>query len=92
MDLVNKVEAPSIKFLENLDGLHKGARVGLAYSRGSWEVAPEGAGEGEILSQNDAIAVVELQEGSIPKKETSPSSKCTIMNGTMSVLLRVQKR
>jgi len=62
------VEAPSIKFLENLDGLHKGARVGLAYSRGSWEVAPEGAGEGEILSQNDAIAVVELQEGSIPKK------------------------
>jgi cobalt/nickel transport system ATP-binding protein len=68
MDLVNKVEAPSIKFLENLDGLEKGARVGLAYSRGSWEVAPEGAGEGEILSQNDAIAVVELQEGSIPKK------------------------
>jgi cobalt/nickel transport system ATP-binding protein len=68
MDLVNKVEAPSIKFLENLDGLHKGARVGLAYSRGSWEVAPEGAGEGEILTQNDAIAVVELQEASIPKK------------------------
>jgi len=68
MDLVSKVEAPSIKFLENLDGLEKGARVGLAYSRGSWEVAAEGAGAGEILSQNDAIAVVELQEGSIPKK------------------------
>jgi len=68
MDLVNKVEAPSIKFLENSDGLHKGARVGLAYSHGSWKVAPEGAGEGKILSQNDAIAVVELQEGSIPQK------------------------
>lgn len=68
MDLISKVEAPSIKFLENVDGLHKGARVGLAYLRGSWEVAQEGPGEGEIVSQNDAIAVVELQEDSIPKK------------------------
>jgi cobalt/nickel transport system ATP-binding protein len=68
MDLVLKVEAPTIKFLENSEGLFKGARVALAHKRGSWVVAPEGAREGEILTQNDGIAVVELHDDSIPKK------------------------
>jgi len=68
MDLVLKVEAPFIKFLENSEGLRKGARVALAHKRGSWAVASTGAREGEILAQNDAIAVVELQDESIPKK------------------------
>jgi predicted transcriptional regulator len=68
MDLVLKVEAPTIKFLENSEGLFKGARVALAHKRGSWVVAPEGGREGEILTQNDGIAVVELHDDSIPKK------------------------
>ena len=53
MDLVTKVEAPSIKFFENSERLHKGERVALAHSRDSWVVAPEGASDGEILTQKD---------------------------------------
>jgi cobalt/nickel transport system ATP-binding protein len=68
MDLVHKVEAPSIKFLESSEALHKGARVALAYSRDSWVVAPEGTRDGEILTRNDDIAVVELNDDSVPKK------------------------
>jgi len=68
MDLVLKVEAPSIKFLENSEGLSKGARVALAHTRGSWVVAPEGDRDGEILTQNDGMAVVELHDDSVPKK------------------------
>jgi cobalt/nickel transport system ATP-binding protein len=68
MDLVSKVEAPSIKFLENSDGLYKGARVALAYSRDSLVVAPDGARDGEILTQNHGMAVVELHEDSVQKK------------------------
>ncbi len=68
MDLVHKVEAPSIKFIENSQGLHKGARVGLAYSRDSWVVAPEGPRDSEILTQSDNIAVVELSNLNVLKK------------------------
>jgi cobalt/nickel transport system ATP-binding protein len=68
MDLVFKVEAPFIKFLENSGGLSKGARVPLAHTRGSWVVAPEGDRDGEILTQNDGMAVVELRDDSVPKK------------------------
>jgi cobalt/nickel transport system ATP-binding protein len=68
MDLVTKVEAPSIKFFENSEGLHKGARVALAHSRDSWVVAPEGASDGEILTQKDGMAVVGLDDDSAPKK------------------------
>ncbi len=68
MDLVHKVEAPSIKFIESSEGLHKGARVGLTYSRDSWVVAPEGSRDGEILTQNEHIAVVELNDKSVLKK------------------------
>jgi ABC-type Fe3+/spermidine/putrescine transport system ATPase subunit len=68
MDLVHKVEAPSIKFLDNSEGLYKGAHVALAYSRDSWVVAPEGGHNGEILAQNDGMAVVELLDDSAPKK------------------------
>jgi predicted transcriptional regulator len=68
MDLVFKVEAPFIKFLENSEGLSKGARVPLAHTRGSWVVAPEGDRDGEILTQNDGMAVVELHDDSVPKK------------------------
>ncbi|MGB9370905.1 MAG: ATP-binding cassette domain-containing protein [Halobacteriota archaeon] len=68
MDLVHKVEAPSIKFLDNSEGLYKGAHVALAYSRDSWVVAPEGGHNGEILAQNDGMAVVELRDDSAPKK------------------------
>ncbi|MGZ4952827.1 MAG: energy-coupling factor ABC transporter ATP-binding protein [Halobacteriota archaeon] len=68
MDLVHKVEAPSIKFIENPAGLHKGAHVGLAYSRDSWVVEPEGSHDGEILTQNENIAVIELNDESALKK------------------------
>ncbi len=68
MDLVLKVESRSIKFLENSNGLHKGGRVTLAHKRGSWEVAPEGTCEGEILTTTGEIAVIELQDDSIPNK------------------------
>ena len=68
MDLVLKVEAPSIKFLENSEGLYKGARVALAHSPDLWVVAPEGDREGVILTQNDGMAVVELHDDSVPKK------------------------
>lgn len=66
MDLVLKVDAPSIKFLENAKGFYNGARV--AHSRNSWVVAPEGASDGEILTQKDGMAVVGLDDHSVPKK------------------------
>ena len=68
MDLVLKVEAPSIKFLANSMGLHKGERVALARSRDSWVVAPEGASDGEILAHKDGLAVVGLDDDSVPKR------------------------
>ena len=68
MDLVSKVEVPSIKFLENLEGLDKGVRVALAHSRNSCVAAPEGASDGEILTQKDGMAVVGLDDDSAPKK------------------------
>ena len=68
MDLVHKVEAPTIKFLGKSEGLHKGARVALDYSCDSWVVAAEGTSGGEILTQNDEMAVVELHEDSVRKK------------------------
>jgi hypothetical protein len=68
MDLVLKVEAPSIKFLANSTGLHKGERVALARSRDSWVVAPEGASDGEILAHKDGLAVVGLDDDSVPKR------------------------
>ena len=68
MDLVLKVEAPSIKFLANSKGLYKGERVALAHSRDSWVVAPEGATDGEILAHKDGMAVVGLDDDSVRKK------------------------
>jgi cobalt/nickel transport system ATP-binding protein len=68
MDLVLKVEAPSIKFLANSKGLYKGERVALAHSRDSWVVAPEGASDGEILAHKDGMAVVGLDDDGVPKK------------------------
>jgi len=68
MDLVQKVEAPAIKFLKSSEDLHKGARVALAYSRDSWAIAPEGTCDGEILTHNDDIAVVELNDNCVIKK------------------------
>jgi len=68
MDLVLKVEAPSIKFLANSTGLHRGERVALARSRDSWVVAPEGASDGEILAHKDGLAVVGLDDDSVPKR------------------------
>jgi len=67
MDLVLKVEAPSIKFLLNSKGLHKGQRVALAHSRDSWVVAPDGV-NGEILAQKDGMAVVGLNDDGILDK------------------------
>jgi cobalt/nickel transport system ATP-binding protein len=68
MDLVLKVEAPTIKFLENSKGLSKGSRVALAHSRDSCVAATEGADDGEILTQNNGMAVVELHDDSVPNK------------------------
>ena len=61
MDLVQKVEAPYIKFLANSKGLRKGMRVALDYSGDSWVVSPEGRGDGEVLTRNDTASVFELQ-------------------------------
>jgi cobalt/nickel transport system ATP-binding protein len=68
MDLVLKVEAPSIKFLANSKGLYKGERVALKHSRDSWVVALEGATDGEILAHKDGMAVVGLDDDGVPKK------------------------
>ena len=68
MDLVLKVEAPSIKFLANSKGLYVGERVALAHSRDSWVVVPEGASDGEILAHKDGMAVVGLDDDSVPKR------------------------
>lgn len=67
MDLVHKVEAPSIKFLQNSGKLPKGTRIALDYSSDSWVFAEEGAQDGEILTQNDGVTVVELHN-SVSKK------------------------
>ena len=66
MDLVHKVEAPSIKFLDNSEGLYKGAHVALAYSRDSWVVAPEGGMTGKSSHrmtawQSSSCAMTALQ-------------------------------
>ncbi len=60
MDLVQKVEAPYIKFLANSKGLHKGMRVALDYSGDSWVVSPGGCGDGEVLTHNASTSVFEL--------------------------------
>ncbi len=68
MDLIEKVEAPYIKFLANSRGLCKGAHIGLDYSGDSWVFSSEGGGCGEVLTHDDSVAVFELRGDSIFKK------------------------
>jgi cobalt/nickel transport system ATP-binding protein len=68
MDLVQKVEAPYIKFLANSKGLQKGAHIALDYSGDSWVFSSEGGGYGEVLTHNDSVAVFELHGDSVLKK------------------------
>ena len=68
MDLVQKVEAPCIKFFANSKGLQKGAHIALDYSGDSWIFSSEGGGYGEVLTHNDSVAVFELHGDSVLKK------------------------
>ncbi len=67
MDLVQKVEAPYIKFLANSKGLQKGAHIALDYSGDSWIFSSEGRGYGEVLTHNDSVAVFELHGDNVLK-------------------------
>jgi cobalt/nickel transport system ATP-binding protein len=67
MDLVQKVEAPYIKFLANSKGLQKGAHIALDYSGDSWVFSSDGGGYGEVLTHNDGVAVFELHGDSVLK-------------------------
>jgi cobalt/nickel transport system ATP-binding protein len=68
MDLVQKVEAPYIKFLVNSKALQKGATIALDYSGDSWIFSSDGGGYGEVLTHNDSVAVFELHDDSGLKK------------------------
>ncbi|MGZ4903221.1 MAG: energy-coupling factor ABC transporter ATP-binding protein [Halobacteriota archaeon] len=63
MDLVSKIESPTIKFMTSSGALTEGMRLGLEYVDESWIITQANEANSRVLTYNEDVAVIELLDG-----------------------------